>query len=64
MPSRCNYLFSVPLLEKHFFSSLTTCFGLAGHLQVCSLGKGTAVNKKPEAIAVKTRTAVNSSTFT
>jgi hypothetical protein len=35
IPSRCNYLF-VSLLEITFFCSLTTCFGLTGHPQVCT----------------------------
>jgi hypothetical protein len=42
MPSSCNYLFNVPLSESTSFL-LTTRFSLAGHLQVCSFGKATAV---------------------
>jgi hypothetical protein len=39
MQSRCNCC----LYRRHFLSSLSTCFGLTGHLQVRSCGKATAV---------------------
>jgi hypothetical protein len=35
--------FYCSFIGNHFLRSLTTCFGLTGHLQVCNSGKATAV---------------------
>jgi hypothetical protein len=32
-----------PFIGNYYYCSLTTCFGLTGHLQVCNSGKATAV---------------------